>query len=98
MARVRRASLIPGYSAAPAADDIGVLPWSRDAVPAGARGPENGGAAIADVLFGDYNPAGRLPVTFYKSAHQLPPFTDYSMKGRIYRFSDGDRSIRSGMG
>jgi beta-glucosidase len=48
-----------------------------------------GGAAIADVLFGDYNPAGRLPVTFYKSADQLPPFDDYSMKGRTYRFFTG---------
>lgn len=49
-----------------------------------------GGAAIADVLFGDYNPAGRLPVTFYKSADQLPPFSDYSMKNRTYRFFTGD--------
>jgi len=49
-----------------------------------------GGAAIADVLFGDYNPAGRLPVTFYKSAADLPPFDDYSMKGRTYRFFTGD--------
>jgi beta-glucosidase len=48
-----------------------------------------GGAAIADVLFGDYNPAGRLPVTFYKSAADLPPFDDYSMKGRTYRFFTG---------
>jgi len=47
---------------------------------------EEGGAAIADVLFGDYNPAGRLPVTFYKSADQLPPFENYSMDGRTYRF------------
>jgi beta-glucosidase len=50
---------------------------------------EAGGTAIADVLFGDYNPAGRLPVTFYKSVDQLPPFEDYNMKGRTYRyFSD----------
>src|SRR5678816_30564 len=47
---------------------------------------EEGGAAIADVLFGDYNPAGRLPVTFYKSVDQLPPFENYSMDGRTYRF------------
>lgn len=45
-----------------------------------------GGTAIANVLFGDYNPAGRLPVTFYKSTAQLPDFEDYSMKGRTYRY------------
>ena len=48
-----------------------------------------GGAALADVLFGDYNPAGRLPVTFYRSVDDLPAFDDYSMKGRSYRFFDG---------
>ena len=47
---------------------------------------EEGGTAIADVLFGDYNPAGRLPVTFYKSVDQLPPFDDYNMAGRTYRY------------
>ncbi|MFW5947108.1 MAG: glycoside hydrolase family 3 C-terminal domain-containing protein [Gemmatimonadota bacterium] len=48
------------------------------------------GTAIADILFGDYNPAGRLPVTFYRSADDLPPFEDYDMAGRTYRFFDGD--------
>ncbi|MGB9433319.1 MAG: glycoside hydrolase family 3 C-terminal domain-containing protein, partial [Candidatus Acidiferrum sp.] len=47
---------------------------------------EEGGTAVADVLSGDYNPAGRLPVTFYKSVAQLPPFTDYSMFDRTYRY------------
>jgi beta-glucosidase len=47
---------------------------------------EEGGAAVADVLSGDYNPAGRLPVTFYKSISQLPPFTSYGMAGRTYRY------------
>ncbi len=47
---------------------------------------EEGGAAVADVLAGAYNPAGRLPVTFYKSVAQLPPFRDYSMVGRSYRY------------
>jgi beta-glucosidase len=47
------------------------------------------GTAIADVLFGDYNPAGRLPVTFYKSTDQLPPFEEYSMKERTYKYFTG---------
>jgi beta-glucosidase len=47
---------------------------------------EEGGAAVADVLSGDYNPAGRLPVTFYRSVSQLPPYTDYSMANRSYRY------------
>src|SRR6267143_967204 len=47
---------------------------------------EEGGAAVADVLSGDYNPAGMLPVTFYQSVAQLPPFGNYSMTGRTYRY------------
>jgi beta-glucosidase len=49
-----------------------------------------GGSAIADVLFGDYNPSGRLPVTFYKSEKDLPPFEEYRMIGHTYRFFKGD--------
>ena len=45
-----------------------------------------GGTAIANVLFGDYNPTGKLPVTFYKNVEQIPDFENYSMKGRTYRF------------
>jgi beta-glucosidase len=47
---------------------------------------ESGGQAVADVLFGDYNPSGKLPITFYKNMQQLPDFEDYSMKGRTYRY------------
>ena len=47
---------------------------------------EEGGNAVASVLYGTYNPAGRLPVTFYRSTDQLPDFEDYSMKGRTYRY------------
>jgi beta-glucosidase len=47
---------------------------------------EEGGTAVADALSGDYNPAGRLPVTFYKSVAQLPPFGNYTMTGRTYRY------------
>lgn len=59
---------------------------SCDAILQAWYGGESGGQAVADVLFGDYNPSGKLPVTFYKNSQQLPNFEDYSMKGRTYRF------------
>lgn len=59
---------------------------------------EEGGNAVADVIFGDYNPAGRLPVTFYKSVDQLPPFEDYNMEGRTYRYFKGDPLFPFGYG
>lgn len=49
-----------------------------------------GGHAVAQLLAGDYSPAGRLPVTFYRSAGDLPPFADYAMKGRTYRYFGGE--------
>ena len=49
-------------------------------------GGQQGGNAVADVLFGDYNPAGRLPVTYYKSVEQIPAFDNYNMTGKTYRF------------
>ena len=55
---------------------------------AGYSGVE-GGSAVADVIFGDYNPAGRLPVTYYSSVDQLPPFDDYDMANRTYRYFTG---------
>ncbi len=65
------------------------IPWAQPHVSAIVEtwyGGEEAGTALADVLFGDYNPAGRLPVTFYKSASDLPPFDDYAMAGRTYRY------------
>ena len=59
---------------------------------------ESGGAAIAQVLAGDYNPAGRLPVTFYRSTRDLPPYVSYAMKGRTYRYFDGTPLYPFGFG
>lgn len=68
------------------------IPWADAYLPAILEAwypGEEGGAAIADVLFGDYNPAGRLPVTVYRSLDDLPPFDDYHLPGRTYRYFDG---------
>ena len=59
---------------------------------------EEGGAAIAETLSGKNNPAGRLPVTFYKDVSQLPPFEDYAMKGRTYRYFEGSPLYPFGYG
>lgn len=66
--------------------------WAAEHIPAIVEAwypGEAGGDAIADVLFGDYNPAGRLPVTFYESVDDLPPFEEYRMDGRTYRYFRG---------
>ncbi len=66
--------------------------WAQSHVPAILEAwysGEEGGDAIADVLFGDYNPAGRLPVTFYRGIDQLPDFHDYAMAHRTYRYFEG---------
>ena len=67
---------------------MGFVPESEscDAILQAWYGGESGGQAVADVLFGDYNPSGKLPVTFYKNSQQLPDFENYSMKGRTYRY------------
>jgi beta-glucosidase len=68
------------------------IPWEAENVPAIVNawyGGQSAGIAIADVLFGDYNPAGRLPVTFYASDRDLPDFDDYSMQNRTYRYFKG---------
>jgi beta-glucosidase len=70
--------------------------WAKEHVPAILEAwypGQRGGDALADVLFGNYNPAGRLPVTFYKSVTDLAPFTDYNMHagpGRTYRYFTGE--------
>ncbi|MDR0833178.1 MAG: glycoside hydrolase family 3 C-terminal domain-containing protein [Candidatus Symbiothrix sp.] len=68
-------------------------PWESANVPAIVNawyGGQDAGNAIADVLFGDYNPSGKLPVTFYAKDSDLPPFNNYNMKNRTYRYFDGE--------
>ncbi|MCX6329689.1 MAG: glycoside hydrolase family 3 C-terminal domain-containing protein [Bacteroidia bacterium] len=67
---------------------IALLPETEscDAILQAWYGGESGGQAVADVLFGDFNPSGKLPVTFYRNSKQLPDFENYSMRGRTYRY------------
>ena len=68
------------------------LPWEAEHLHAILQAwypGQNGGLAVAEVLFGDVNPSGHLPVTFYGSTADLPSFTDYSMKNRTYRYFEG---------
>jgi len=79
---------------------IGLVPETEscDAILQAWYGGESGGQAVADVLFGDYNPSGKLPVTFYKDTTQFPGFEDYSMKGRTYRYLSSDPLFPFGYG
>ena len=77
------------------------VPWAKEHAAAILEAwypGEEGGAAIAGTLAGDDNPAGRLPVTFYASLEQLPPFEDYSMAGRTYRYFSGQPLYGFGYG
>ncbi len=67
---------------------IGLVPETEscDAILQAWYAGESGGQAVADIVFGDYNPSGKLPITFYKNIGQLPGFEDYTMKGRTYRY------------
>ena len=76
-------------------------PWESENIPGIVNawyGGQSAGTAVADVLFGDYNPAGRLPVTFYKSDSDLPGFSNYDMTGRTYRYFTGDALYPFGYG
>ncbi len=75
--------------------------WADEHVPAIIQGwypGAQGGKAIADVIFGEKNPEGKLPVTFYRSTDELPEFTDYSMKGRTYRYMQTEALYPFGYG
>jgi beta-glucosidase len=77
------------------------IPWEEENIPGIINswyGGEAAGTAVADVLFGDYSPSGKLPVTFYKSDSDLPPFDDYSMKNRTYRYFKGEALYPFGFG
>jgi beta-glucosidase len=76
-------------------------PWEAQNIPAILNawyGGQDAGTAIADILFGDYNPAGRLPVTFYRSDSDLPEFSDYNMSNRTYRYFKGSPLYGFGYG
>ena len=59
---------------------------------------DQGGNALADIIFGDVSPAGRLPVTFYQSFGDLPAYDNYNMQGRTYRYYDGKVQFPFGFG
>lgn len=71
---------------------------NMDAILSAGYPGQEGGNAVADILAGDYNPAGRLPVTYYKSVDQLPPFEEYDMKDRTYRYFSGEPLYPFGYG
>lgn len=75
--------------------------WADEHIPAIVQGwylGAQGGRAIAEILFGERCPEGKLPVTFYRSSEELPDFTDYSMKGRTYRYMKGEALYPFGYG
>ncbi len=77
------------------------IPWADEHIPAIVQGwypGAQGGKAIAEILFGDYSPEGKLPVTFYRTTEELPDFTDYNMKNRTYRYMEQEALYPFGYG
>ena len=73
------------------------MPWEAEHLPAILQAwypGEQGGRAVAEVLFGEVNPSGHLPVTFYLPRRTCPAFTDYSMSNRTYRYFNGTAALR----
>jgi beta-glucosidase len=77
------------------------IPWAEEHIPAIVQGwypGAQGGKVIAEALFGEFSPEGKLPVTFYRTSEELPDFTDYNMKGRTYRYMTQDALYPFGYG
>lgn len=77
------------------------IPWADEHIPAIIQGwypGAQGGKAIAELIFGEYSPEGKLPVTFYRSTEELPDFTDYNMKNRTYRYMENEALYPFGFG
>ena len=77
------------------------VPWADENIPAIIQGwypGAQGGRAVAKILFGEANPEGKLPVTFYKTTEELPDFKDYSMEGRTYRYMKNEALYPFGFG
>ena len=75
--------------------------WADEHIPAIIQGwypGAQGGKAIADLIFGEYSPEGKLPITFYRSSEELPEFTNYNMKGRTYRYMEKEALYPFGYG
>lgn len=79
---------------------MGLVPEeaNSDAILQAWYGGERGGQAVAEILFGDVNPCGKLPLTFYKNVEQLPDYENYSMEGRTYRYFRGEPLYDFGYG
>ncbi len=77
------------------------FPWAEEHIPAIVQAwypGAQGGRAVAQMLFGEYAPEGKLPVTFYRTSEELPAFTDYAMKGRTYRYMENEALYPFGYG